>query len=318
MLTLFMVIGSNVLRRFDWKSFVKIDIVVILVIGWLFLKGLPCEAHDPLEPKWTKTELTALLKKSAHYYKTLQTTPIHYFCHQEISETLNDFPPYQHYREKKKYAHQLQSKTDLRYDYQILKKSGYLKELRILVERNGKKVRIEHPRLKIRFKEIVPSLTSAAQVLAAERQADYHFKLVERFNDKRGEILVLNALPIKEKRSTHNEYKVWLLSSSGAAIRMEVDERQVPGYHKLVLPLARKTFSVPLLKVTYHFDVSHKGIQYPSKMEIRETFSGGADFHQKFEEGWFLRFTGEFTFKDYHFFNIDVEPRGGGGIPQSL
>ena len=305
-----MIEPSNVLCRSKQKSSVNIKIVAVVFILLLFGFRVNCDAHDPLEPKWTKTELTALLKKSADYYKKLQNAPIHYFCHQEITETINTFPTYQHYRERKKYISELQKTTRLRYDYQIMKKQDFRKEVRILVERNGKKVRVQQLRLKTRFPRITPSLKTPLAVISAERQAYYRFKLLERFNDKRGEILVLEARPHKKNLKNYNYSKVWLLGTTGAVVRMETDEKQVPGHHKLVMPFSRSSFSIPSLKVNYYFDVFHKGLHYPSKAEITESFTGGADFMQKFEDGRFLRFTGTFLFKDYHFFNIEVEPQG--------
>jgi hypothetical protein len=253
----------------------------------------------------SSTELDSLLAKAAVYCDKLEKAAFHYFCNEDIREVYNKYPTYRDYRQKRNQNRFDQTVRRYLYDYQILKKDETVKERRVLTEKNGKKVHVENAPLYTKFAYSYRSFYGPVTLLARERQPFFKYKVVRGYKENGKDIVVLEAVPRKNAPRKYNFGKVWLDKVSGAVLRIEVDNKSIDGYDSLKR-FARKYGASPTLVVRHNYDVEHLGLLYPGKTEFIESYTGGANLRRKFRDGRYVRSHTTFLYKNYLFFNVEV------------
>jgi hypothetical protein len=264
-------------------------------------------------PLWTGDEvpggqLKQVLVKAANYCEKLKAEAFHYFCIEEIDEVYNKYPTYRRWQDKGKRHKAHREEHRYVYEYQILKKDGTVQEKRVLVEKDGKKMRREKANLYTRFVYSYRSFYGPISLAGKKRQRYYRYNLVERIKRAGGDIFVVEAIPQKKSAKKQNYGKLWIHSLTGSVLRIEVDDKSIRGYEGMKT-FARKYGATPSLKVTHYYDMLHRGLRYPSKTEFIESYSGGANLRRKFKDGRYIRSNTTFVYKNYHFFDVQVEYR---------
>lgn len=255
-----------------------------------------------------QANLTDVLVKAANYCEKLKSAAFHYFCNEEIDEIFNKYPTYRRWQDKgKRHASDREANRYV-YEYQILKKDETVQEKRVLIEKNGEKKQVEKAKLATRFVYSYRSFYGPISLVGKKSQRLYHYEIIERISRPGGEILVIEAIPKKKAAKNRNHGKVWIHSKSGSVLRIEVDEKSIPGYASM-LKIARRYGAKAELKVNHYYDMLYKGLRYPSKTEFIESYYGGANLQRKFLHGRYVRSRTTFQYKNYSFFDVQVEYR---------
>jgi hypothetical protein len=289
---------------------ISIIITVLLIFGvWMPLSAATPLGIAGMNPKASNAspseEVQNLLTKTAAYCAKLETTALHYFCIEEITEVYNKFPHYRGLVQSKVQSRNSGKLNRYVYDYQIDMKYKTLKEKRILKEKNGKTMRWDNAPLLTRFANAYHAFYGPAYLLSKERQPFFHYRILKRFKSEIGETMVIEALPKQKAPQEYNYGKAWVDASTGAVLRIEVDNKTMKGY-KNMASFADKHGASPSLKVIHNYDVAHMGLHYPGKTQYVESYSGGADLQRKFKDARYIRSNTSFQYKNYLFFESEV------------
>lgn len=286
------------------RKSIVIIIYILVVFGMsLFLLNPVTKSTDN-----QKSMLKEVLSKTANYCERLNSAAFHYFCNEEIEEVHNKYPEYRRWQDKgKRHAADRQFNHFI-YEYQILKKDDTVQEKRVLIEENGEKKHLEKAKLATRFAYSYRSFYGPISLAGKKNQRHYRYTILEHIARPGGDILVIEAKPKHKSAKNRNHGKLWVHSKTGSVLRIEVDEKSIPGYSDMQT-FARKYGATAELKVNHYYDMLRKGLRYPSKTEFIESYYGGANLQRKFENGRYVRSHTTFQYKNYSFFDVQVEYR---------
>lgn len=243
--------------------------------------------------------LKSILVKAAAYCDKLEKEALHYYCKEIIYEThlpFQDKPSNVLIKKVNKYV----------YDYQIVKIGDKIKERRILINDNGKKVFIENAPVKANYFYSYNSFFGPVGFASKKWQPYYRYKIVKRFKKKGEKVVVLHAAPKKSIRKKPNFGDFWIRERDGAVLRIEIAQESLAGYDNL-LKIALKYMAKLQVRVVHEYKESRHGLLYPSQTEFTESYIGGLYLHKSIYKGKYVRNRTVFKFRDYKFFMVDTQ-----------
>ncbi len=266
------------------------------------IEVLLTETHKAAEGVGSKSELDAVLEKTAGYCEKLKNATFYFTCLEEIKdvyilkgqEVKND-----HYR----------------HDYQIIMDgNGRISEKRekMTEETNGKKKKRkrkkkkkdEPPLVLTNFYSYYPFLMPVT-LLSKENQELYTYQLLDKEKVGERDTLKISVDPREKGGRAINHGIVWLDVRDGSVVKIELNPYALRGIDSLQKTARRKG---AMLKVTdiHWYEIEKDQLRFPSKTEISEIklaqYGPSSEKEREMENSLTV-----FAYKNYRFFKVNVD-----------
>ncbi|MCK4835181.1 MAG: hypothetical protein KAT17_01005, partial [Candidatus Aminicenantes bacterium] len=267
-------------------------------------------------------ELITILEGAAAYCHELKQAGFHYICKEKVVESLSIFEPstvsdislYENRASERDMMNRSQPKLGFKrrlvnkylFDYQIIKDEKGIKEQRILLSKQKKKVKKENTGLKIKAFLTEKAVFAPVTLLANERQKFYEFRFVKYEKLKGVRCAVIEVLPRSKSNAQFIYGQVWIDTSDYSIVKIKANPRSIVGYNKLQY-IARSLGSKLFLSLEISFNKIYQGIRFPDSVVLSELYKGGIQIYRKIgPKGWERNRT-EYSYKDYQFFVVGLK-----------
>jgi hypothetical protein len=197
------------------------------------------------------------------------------------------------------------------YDYQLVRtRSGEIKETRVLLEENGRKVEEKEASLKTRVFIYKYVVMGPVGLLGREEQAQFDYSVVKETTLKKQPVVIIQAAPkpgaglpspgpSKTGAAGNVLYgKVWVRKSDAEILRIEWQPESMGNYEGIE-EMARQLGMKPRLSFVSEYDFEKNGIRFPSRYEIEEAYSSKV-------RAPLVRSRTEVTYEAYKFFTVET------------
>jgi TonB family protein len=152
-------------------------------------------------------------------------------------------------------------------EYQILGQGGQIRERRLLLERNGRKLKeAPIPWEEKRFLILNPYLL-AIRLLDADSRSSFSYRLLGQEKISRRAAYVVQALPTSSRSGFVEEAKIWIEKDGYKILKIETRGIPFDGYDDVWQEAAAFNL-IPTSTITHLFEVENKGIRYPSRTTV--------------------------------------------------
>lgn len=265
--------------------------------------------------------LDALLERAAEYSRRLEGAAFDFVCREEIRETIDPTLDAKARAQGSRYSidpggmanlpsslagptvtvsRVRKIKRSFVYDYQCVRAGKTVREIRTLLEENGKRKNVPNADLATSIVVYANALQGPVGIFAERFRPDYVFSFAGE--EKVGPIraLVVNARPRPGAPAARNLYgKAWVDPATGDILRIEWSENRV-GRFDIFERRAQVFERAPRLVIRSEFEAEKNGLRFPTRLVIEEAYlkdSGKA----------FVRSTTEVVYKDFKFFSVDYD-----------
>jgi hypothetical protein len=277
-----------------------------------------------------RIELEGLLKGAAEYCEKLKKAAFHYLCKEKIVETQKPLaigadaqsdvaarPNDMYYARASGWVQREivdRTKTQKNeYNYRLKKIGDSVKEEREAIADLESEKETPSPVL-IDIREIRKSLRFLSSkavfgpitLLGAERQNNYHFRLLGRQELKGRPTAIIEAYPKNEKDSQFIYGKIWIDREDFSVLKIKANPNSILGYDKLK-KLAGELNTRLFLDLETEFFTFRDGIRFPTQIHFEETYKGGLFIRQFRGSRKWTRTDSLTTYSDYLFFNVDMD-----------
>jgi hypothetical protein len=272
---------------------------LLTLIAFLFIVFYQnTAALGPSQESPGPLNLNTILKNVEQYCRRLENGIYDFICKEEISEKID-------FSRDRSFAQRLNNRY--LYDYQLIKKGSYIKERRILLERNGR-----------RFHEEDASLETLAfrhqHVLL--RTVDLFGEFGSTLNDYRligeeilygEEAIVIEAVP---KNSYEHRFlygadpsylsgKIWVKKKDFSILKIIWNPLVIREIQNIE-ENAKRYKAEPRIAIVSEYQFEKNGVRFPSRLSIEEAYIDKRG--QKF-----VRSETEIVYKDYKYFIVQTE-----------
>lgn len=242
-----------------------------------------------------------ILKKCAAYCERLSQSSIIFSCRETIEEKINHshpdsgrilkFPGDKQYRKKDKYKYV--------YDYTFSLQDNRIEESRILVEENGQKKCEEDARLKTKMFKDKIVLFEPIGILSEEWQQQHEYKMFKEIKLKGEKSILIEATPKSYEESSLLSAKLWVSEEDFSVLKIEWTQTSLGGFEGV----AKTTEGLdvhPRVMFISEFAVKKKGIRFPSKFFIKETYIGP-------DQERFIRSETQVHYNNHDFITVETD-----------
>lgn len=301
-----------------------------LVLAAFSFTASPFAGHPPAQQKPATQAapapdlpLAVLLERAAEYSRRLEGAAFDFVCREEIRETID---PALDARSRPQGSRVTTDpggitvlpkflggptvtvstvrkvKRTFVYDYQCVRAGRAIREVRTLLEENGKRKNVPNAELATSVVVFANALLGPVGLFAERLKSDYVYSVAGA--EKVGQVraLVIDAKPRPGAPATRNLYgKAWVDPATGDILRIEWSENRVGRFD--VFERRGQLFKrTPRLVIRSEFEVEKNGLRFPTRLVVEEAYlkeSGKA----------FVRSTTEVVYKDFKFFSVEYEIR---------
>jgi TonB family protein len=264
------------------------------------------------------SDLARILNGAAAYCGKLETAALEFICEEKIGETHYNFATEPEWRAIEvtsretgqivrqavfpQWDPQRTIRSNYVCDYLFVRKGGEVKERRVVLEDDGKKMPDRKTLLEEkRFTALNPVL-AAIELLGGERQALFNYRIISRAALQGRNAAVIEAIP-KSGNSRGVEYaKIWVDSENFQILRSEVQGVPIEGYDDVLKDSVQ--FRVrPYLLTTHTYEFEKNGIRFPSESIIRVEYPR----HGEFTKDRTLKLKIDMKYDKYQFFSVTTD-----------
>ena len=270
---------------------------------------------DQKTPVSPPISLEALLAKAAEYCRKLESSAFDFVCREEISETIDPNldivrngplsidPGWTTYAGPSVIiSWARKTKRSFVYDYQCVRAGRTIREMRTLLEENGKKKVVPNATLQTSVVVFGTALLGPVGLFGERFQPDYDFAIAGEEKIGKIRVLVVDAKPKPGVPPIRNLYgKAWVNPATGDILKIEWSESRV-GRFDVFEKRGQLYNRKPRLVIRSEFSAEKNGIRFPSRLSVEEAYlkeSGRA----------FVRSKTEVVYKDFKFFTVKYEVR---------
>jgi len=267
----------------------KVLVLFVSLLSLLIFISGHGYSDTPIQVDNGQPELNEILKKCSAYCEKLSTSVLYFVCQEKveeltyvygsttridsantaISEVRNRDLGVQEWRDRRR----LQSKNKYVYDYQLMRQDNKIKEVRQLLEENGKKLKPKYSELdNLRFKH--EKIIMGPIALLNDFWQHYHdYRIVKRVKYRGDQVIILDVTPKPEYILNHLYGKVWVKISDGSVVKIEWSQTGIEGYDMLEA-MAEAMQMEPRINLCTEYDYEKNGLRFPSKFTLEETYVG--------------------------------------------
>jgi hypothetical protein len=265
-------------------------------------------------------ELKRVKEGAAIYCMKLEEAAFHYICKETVSEVLEVLRTHKAVREAKydsttdSYRAGFKGQDDRRVvkrkvtnkyvnDYQLISNKGQAHEQRKLIDGTMKTIAGKDKLLKIDSFITRKISLSPLSLLGLQSQDKFLYRFLKHEKVKGVKCAVIECFP-KDTSGIKSVYgKIWIDLSDFSIMQVSINPVSIGGYGNL-LKLARYYKSKLVLSCDFDFYLKRDGIRFPTKVLIRETYSGGSQLRSIVKKSVWERSKTTYTFDDYKFFDV--------------
>jgi hypothetical protein len=295
-------------------------IVLILFLGGsVSAEPFPLEASElkafSQNTDKTDIELPALLDSLAEYCRTLEGAALDFVCLEKIVEIfdpkLDVKPPVEYPLENlvnltnidrlKALSIRYPPKKDsYLYDYQCIRKNGILTERRTLLKENGRKRNEPDAELKTSVVQYQNILLGPVGIFSSRNQPLYDYEMVGRSRMRRGAVVIVEAVPIRDTPSSNVLFgKAWIDPAGADILKIEWSPKRV-GHFERFRRRGEDYGLEPSLTLTSEFEIAKNGLRFPTRFIAQEAYMAKSGRS-------FTRSTTTVHYTDFKFFTVEVE-----------
>lgn len=268
------------------------------------------------------SKLNSVALGAMEYSTRLANEAFHFICKETVSEVVDDIRVHKRVRESEYdrdtslYRAGFDAQNDRRVvrrkntnkyvnDYQLVSSRGQVSEKRKLIKGKIKKVAGKEGLLKLDA-FVSKKIALIPLALLGPGSGDrFHFRFIENDKLKGVKTAVIECFP-KNPGKTKSIYgKIWVDLEDNSVMRISVNPISIGGYENL-LKRARYYNSKLILTCDIDFFKKHGGIRFPTKVFIRETYSGGRELRNVVRRSVWERSKTTYTYDDYKFFDVEA------------
>jgi len=258
-------------------------------------------------------ELQMVLDKCAEYCLKLSESALYYVCHEKIREKFKriEGPDGTGIIPPRDSTHGLEigaayfsilmlggtNKNVYVYDYQLIKKEGNIEEKRILMEKDGKDVKLEDVPLGTKPSYALKPVLAPVQILGTDHRSKFSFRLAGDEKIKGKLAYVIEACLRPGQTGYIRRGRIWVDKSDFRIVKVEVETDFVEGFEQIFAE-CEQYYLKPHFKSTYYYEIDKNSLLFPSRSEIRVEYSG---FYKKKRD---LKSEVEVTYENYKFFTV--------------
>ncbi len=254
-------------------------------------------------------DLAAILERCAAYCDKLSRSVLDFVCAERVVETIAEIsvmrPAVSGSSSRAIYFSRPWGSVDKRarskylYDYQLVRtRSGEIKETRVLLEENGRKVEEKEASLKTRVFIYKYVVMGPVGLLGREEQANFDFSVVKETTLKKQPVIIIQAAPKPDAAGNVLYGKVWVRKSDAEILRIEWQPESMGNYEGIE-EMARQLGMKPRLSFVSEYDFEKNGLRFPSRYEIEEAYSSKV-------RAPLVRSRTEVTYDAYKFFTVET------------
>lgn len=272
-------------------------------------------------PQADPFQVALLLKSARQYSRHLESAALDFVCTEHVEETVEPFPkgnrspaslvpqdleinPVSSRPGGMTLRHSLEVRTraENRYvfDYQFTRESGGLKERRILLTKNGKKLkRRETPpeTMAFKYKDI---LLAPVELLDEKHAASYTYRISAECaqSDSGRSTEVIEAVPSPDAFPPRLGGRIILRREDSSVLRIDWDPTTFDNYD-VILARAKLLDADPRVTSYTEYGFEKNGLRFPSVDFTEEAYvlKGGKTF---------VRARTRIEYKDYKFFTVET------------
>jgi len=291
-------------------------IAILAALVWmcvsLKIPALPQQAAESKQQA-AAVDLNSYLKKMAAYCQRLESAAFDFICLEEITERINpaldvkpreslkDWVFWDQDRRISGFPKALKKiKNSYIYDYQCVRARQEIREMRTLLEENGKKKKEPEAKLKTSIVVYGNALLSPVGLFGERFQLHYDYKIIGEDKVDVRPVVIIDAVPKPGAPETKNLYgKAWVDSETSDILKIEWSEKRV-GRYDIFERRGERYKRRPRLTIGSEFNAEKNGIRFPSSLFIEEAYinkRGRA----------FVRSETTVVYKNFKFFTVEVE-----------
>jgi hypothetical protein len=289
---------------------------------WAFYAALqePLNASPPAV-KTSSADLADILQRCADYCDRLSGAVLDFVCLERIEEMIADLAVISRDTESAGFVDtqdltkvgrssdpgRMTSLVRIRkrvrsqfiYDYQCIQDhAGPITETRTLIKDHGRSVLEKNAALKTQAFSYKFIVLGPVTLLNRDRQRLFDFQAIKEMTIGKDRAIIIEATPKPESHGDTLSGRVWARTSDAAILKIEWQPESV-GNYKGIADLAKQIGGQPHLTLTTEFAFEQKGIRFPSRYRIEESylFPSGAPL---------VRSKTDVTLTDYKFFKVET------------
>lgn len=299
------------------KRLMSMVVLAALAGSGVFLAASTLSSQVPRDEQAASSlDLDFILKKLADYCLRLENAAFDFVCLEAIKETIDPALDMKRPRESlKDWAywdlarwHFYDSpvlkkiKNTYVYDYQCTRVNRKLREMRTLLQENGRKKHEPDAQLKTAVVVYGNALLWPVGLFGERFQSHYDYKIAGDETADGRPVLAIDATPragVPETRALYG--KAWIDKETLDILKIEWSEGHV-GRYEIFAKRGERYKRTPRLRVRSEFQVQKNGIRFPSSLFIEEAYLN--------DRGRALiRSLTTVIYKDFKFFTVEVETR---------
>lgn len=261
-------------------------------------------AYHASQESPAQMNLNTILKKAEEYCHRLENGVYDFVCKEEISEEINysrDIEPNSIWvgakRQRNKYL----------YDYQLIKKRDGIKESRILLERNGRKLHEENALLETRVFRHQHVLLRTVDLFNEFGNTLDDYSLIGEETMFGEEAIVIEAVPkasyeqrfLYGAEPSYLSGKIWVKKKDFSILKIMWNPKVIKEI-KNIEEIAKRYKAEPMITIISEYKFEKNGIRFPSRLYIEEAYGNK-------EEKKFVRSETDIVYRDYKFFTVETE-----------
>lgn len=263
-------------------------------------------------------ELQMVLDKCTEYCLKLSESALYYICHEEIKEKFKKIKKkegaallvfgspslnsdeYMKAEDDKLLILGSTEKNVYVYDYQLIKKEGNIEEKRVLMEKDGKDVKLEDVPQGTKPSYTLKPVLVPVQIFGIEHRSRFSFKLVgdKKINGKLAYVIEASLRP--GQTGYIRRGRIWADKSDFRIVKVEVETDFVEGFEQ-ILAECNQYYLKPHFKSTYYYEIDKNGLLFPTRSKIRVEYSGFLRAKRR------LKSEVKVTYRNYQFFTVEVD-----------
>jgi len=296
--------------------FSTIIIILVVLTGPLIFVNVPAlSAQAPGSGQSaTVASLDTLLQMTADYCRELENAVFDFVCLEEIKERIDptldlelrlyaDSGRLERWRSNSLFWAPIKKiKNSYVYDYQCIRSGGEIREIRMLLKKNGKKMNEPNAKLETSIVVYKNVLFSPANLFSERFQPTYDFRIVGKGKIEGRPVVIVDATPRAGAAETKNLYgRAWIDEETADILKIEWSENRI-GHYDIFQLRGKKYRRQPRITSRSEFLAEKNGIRFPSRLFVEEAY-----INEKGNVS--IRSETTVVYRDFRFFTVEVEIR---------
>jgi hypothetical protein len=271
----------------------------------LFLSCLALRIRAESLQENEEKKLADILRRAGQYCGRLEKASLDFVCLEQITEKID----YSRDRADEIYlmpggirtqirVAKLKDESSYLYDYQFIRKGSNKREKRVLLEKNGKKVKEEDSQLEASSFQIENVLLGPIGLLSQYMQTNHDYRIIGEEMVGGEKAVILEATPKASLNRPHCYGKIWLSEMDSSVLKIAWEQRSI-GNYAVLEERAKRYKADPVITSISEYGFEKNGLRFPS-----QDYSEEAYVNEKGKK--FIRTKTSISFRDYKFFTVDV------------